>query len=309
MCLLQQAEQKALEKELASTKLDEHERAKSRSAAKCANIKHIWQVESTDYEYPQRAKSMVKAIRGFIEKECEPMGNQLLQADNLRIALKERSTALDGLPLYVPRAKLDDKRSDKDKLVLSAAVDGKLSLEAAAAMAWPAYRSAETMRLSELAATSGDDVALPVGKWVYLGLCLSWTSGLLDNNRTHYLALKLVKVGPDKYAVCVCDGIATSGHLHYLEAGDNGGPCPSGIYVAFGLHVDSQLFSSDFARELTSVELLTMNLGQEEANVCAFNTVYALLALNPGLCELLALGGALTARDEENSGVKAMRAL
>ena len=216
MCLLQQAEQKLLEKKLASTKLDEHQRAKSRSASKCPNIKHIWQLESTDYEYPKGAKSMIHQIHEFIEKECEPMGDKLLQADDLRRALKERSTALDGLPLYVPRVDLDDKRSDKDKLVLSAAVDAKLSLAAAAAMAWPAYKSGETMTLSELAATSGDDIALPVGKWVCLGLCLSTTSGLGDNNRTHYLALKLVKVGPDKYAVCVCDGIATDGQLHYF---------------------------------------------------------------------------------------------
>ena len=309
MCLLQQAGKKALKKELASTKFDEHQRAKSRSAAKCANIKHIWQLESTDYDYPERAKSMITQIHEFIEKECEPMGDQLLKADDLRRALKERSTALDGLPLCLPRVDLNDKRSDRDKLVLSAAVDAKLSLAAAAAMAWPAHKSGETMTLSELAATSGGDVALPVGKWVCLGLCLSTTSGLRDNNRTHYLALKLVKVGPDKYAVCVCDGIETEGQLHYLEAGANTGPCRSGIYVAFGLHVDSQLFSRDFARELTNVELVTINLGQQRANVCAFNTVYALLALNPGLCELLALGGALTVRDGENAGVKAMRAL
>ena len=78
----------------------------------------------------------------------------------------------------MPRANVDDRRSDKNKMVLTQAVDAKLSLEDAAAMAWPAYKSGETMTLSELARTSGDDVALPVGKWVCLGLCLSTTSGL-----------------------------------------------------------------------------------------------------------------------------------
>ena len=71
----------------------------------------------------------------------------------------------------------------------------------------------------------------------------------------------------------------------------------------------AQLSSADFARELADGELDAINLREQRASVCAFNTVYALLALNLGLCELLALGGALIARGEENSGVKTMRAL
>jgi hypothetical protein len=116
----------------------------------------------------------------------------------------------------VPRTNLDDRRSDKNKLAVSAAVDAKLPPAAAAAMAWPEYKAGRTMTLSELAATSGDDIALPAGEWVCLGLCLSTTSGIGDNDRTHYLALKLVRVGPDAFIVCVCDGIGTGGDLREL---------------------------------------------------------------------------------------------
>ena len=118
----------------------------------------------------------------------------------------------------MPRTDLNDQRSDKNKLVVSAAVEAKMPFAAAAAMAWPEYKAGETMTLSELAATSGDDIALPVGEWVCLGLCLSTTSGVGDNDRTHYLALKLVRVGPDAFTVCVCDGIGTDGILRELEA-------------------------------------------------------------------------------------------
>ena len=209
----------------------------------------------------------------------------------------------------MPRANLDDRRSDKNKLVVSAAVDAKLPLAAAAAMAWPEYKAGETMTLSELAATSGDDIALPVGEWVCLGLCLSTTSGVGDNDRTHYLALKLVRVGPDAFTVCVCDGIGTDGKLRRVGGSSQWWGAATGIYVAFGLHVDSQLFTADFARECSASELQSMNLGQQRANVCAFNTVYALLALNPGLCEMLALGGALSAGGDDSNAARAMAAL
>ena len=159
-----------------------------------------------------------------------------------------------------------------------------------------------------MAATSGDDIALPAGKWVCLGLCLSITSGIADNNRTHYLALKLVKVGTDAYAVCVCDGVATDGQLRHLEAAGNDGQLPTGLYVTFGLHVDSQLFTDDFAHEFSDNEVESMNLGHQRANVCAFNTVYALLSLNHGLCEIV-LGGALSAATNDSSCAKAMASL
>ena len=111
----------------------------------------------------------------------------------------------------MPRVSLDDNRSDSNKLVMSASVGAKLTLADAAAMAWPEYKAGQRMTLSELAATSGDDVALPAGKWVCLGLCLSATPGIGGNNRTHYLALELVKVGTDAYDGYVCDGISTNG--------------------------------------------------------------------------------------------------
>ena len=85
--------------------------------------------------------------------------------------------------MFVPQTNLNDQRSDKNKLAVSAAVDAKLSFAAAAAMAWPQCKAGETMTLSELAATSSHDIALPVGKWVCLGLCLSTTSGVGDNDR------------------------------------------------------------------------------------------------------------------------------
>jgi hypothetical protein len=109
--------------------------------------------------------------------------------------------------------------------------------------------------------------------------------------------------------VCICDGINTDVHLQSLDADGQPTIQKSGIYVAFGLYVDAQLFSADFSRELADGELEAINLGKQRANVCAFNSNYALLALNPGLCELLALGGALTVRDEENSRANTMRAL
>ena len=56
------------------------------------------------------------------------------------------------------------------------------------------------MALPDLAAQSSSDVALPVGKWVCLGLVLSTSSGSVDNDRVHYLALKLVQVGAGEYA-------------------------------------------------------------------------------------------------------------
>ena len=192
----------------------------------------------------------------------------------------------------MPRTNLADRRSDKNKLAVSAAVDAKLPPAAAAAMAWPEYKAGRTMTLSELAATSGDDIALPAGEWMCLGLCLSTTSGVGDNDRTHYLALKLVRVGPGAFIVSVCDGIGTHGKLRELQTALNDGELEIGIYVAFGLYIDNQLFTVVFACKCSASELQSMNLGQQRANVCAFNTVYALLALNPGLCEMFALGGA-----------------
>jgi len=144
---------------------------------------------------------------------------------------------------------------------------------------------------------------------VCLGLVLSVASGNEDSNRIHYLALKLVQIGTREYAACICDGINTDGHLQSLDADGQPTIQKSGIYVAFGLYVDVQLFSADFAKELADGELESINLGKQRVNVCASNSIYALLALNPGLCELLALGGALTVHDEENSGANAMRAL
>ena len=192
---------------------------------------------------------------------------------------------------------------------MSASVGAKLTLADTAATAWPEYKAGQPMILSELTATSGDDVALPAGKWVCLGLCLSATSGIGDNNRTHYLALKWVKLSTDAYDVYVCDGINTNGQLRPLSAAVNAGDLEDGIYVACGLHVDSQLFTYDFARKCSDIEVGSMILGHQRANVCAFNTVYALLVLNHGLCEMLALGGAISAATDASSGAKAMVAL
>ena len=91
-----------------------------------------------------------------------------------------------------------------------------------------------------------------------------------------------------------------------MDAAVNDGHLEDGIYVACGLHVDSKLFTCYFARECGDSEVESMNLGHQRASVCAFNTVYALLALNHGLCEMLALGGALSSAIDANSGAKAM---
>ena len=91
-----------------------------------------------------------------------------------------------------------------------------------------------------------------------------------------------------------------------MGAAVNDGDLKDGIYLACGLHVDSQLFTYDFARKFSDGEVGSMNPGHQRANVCAFNTVYALLALNHGLCEMLALGGALSSAIDANSGAKAM---
>ena len=51
--------------------------------------------------------------------------------------------------MFVPRTDLNDQRSDKNKLVVSAAVEAKMPFAAAAAMAWPEYKAGQTMTLSE----------------------------------------------------------------------------------------------------------------------------------------------------------------
>ena len=167
------------------------------------------------------------------------------------------------------------------------------------------------MTLAELAATSVDDVVLSACKWVCLGLCLSITTDIGDNDRQHYLALRLVKVDAGAYDVYVCDGISTNGELRLVSAAVNAGDLEDEIYVTCGLYVDSQLFTYDFARTCSDSEVESMNLGHQRANVCVFNTVYALLALNHGLCEMLALGGALSAATDAtcSSGAKAMLTL
>ena len=65
----------------------------------------------------EKAKAMVQPIQTFIKEECTPMADTLLQLDDLPTALRQRSTALDGAPLYVPGVDLDDQRSDQNKLV------------------------------------------------------------------------------------------------------------------------------------------------------------------------------------------------
>ena len=180
-----------------------------------------------------------------------------------------------------------------------------MSTVAAATIASPIYQAGETMALADLSTQSGLGVVLPAGKWVCLGLVLPVASGSEDNNRILYLALRLVQVCTGEHAAGICDGTNTDGHLQSLDADGQ----KSGIYVAFGLYVDAQLFSADFAREFADGKLEAINPGKQRANVCAFDSVYALLALNPWLCEMLALGGALTMRDEENSGAKAIRTL
>ena len=42
---------------------------------------------------------------------------------------------MDGAPLYVARVDLDDQRSDKNKLVTTGPVDGRMSTVAAATLA------------------------------------------------------------------------------------------------------------------------------------------------------------------------------
>ena len=84
---MQQAEQKALDKELAATRQAEQQRVSSRGAAKCANIRHIWQLESADIRCSEKAKSMVQQMETFIKEECAPMADKLLQLNDLPRAL------------------------------------------------------------------------------------------------------------------------------------------------------------------------------------------------------------------------------
>jgi hypothetical protein len=100
--VLQQADKKAATRELAATRQAEQERASTRGAAKCANIRHIWQLESAGEsdEMPESARSMVQQIRTFIKQEY--MVERLSQLDTLQLpkTLRQRSAALDGAPLY-----------------------------------------------------------------------------------------------------------------------------------------------------------------------------------------------------------------
>ena len=66
--------------------------------------------------------------------ECTPMADRLLQPDGLPKALRQRSTASDGAPVYVPRVDLDDQRSDKNTLVTTESVDGRMPTVAAATL-------------------------------------------------------------------------------------------------------------------------------------------------------------------------------
>ena len=133
----------------------------------------------------------------------------------------------------MPETNLDDQRSDENNLAVNAAIDAKLPPTTAAAIALSEYTAGQTMTLSELAATGGEGVCL--------GLCLSTTSGVWDDDRTHYMAMKLVRVALDAFTVCVCDGFGTCGELRELEAALNAKQLGTGIYVAFGLYVDNQL--------------------------------------------------------------------
>ena len=168
MYLLQQAKHKTLNKELAATRQANRQRASSRGAAKCANIMHIWQLEFADMGCPEEAKSVVEQIQASVKEECRPMADKLLQEDNLPRALRQRSTALDGAPLYVPRVDPGDQRSYNHKLVITEAVDDRMSTVAAATLAWPKYQTGEAMALVDLSTQSGLGVVLPVGKWVCL---------------------------------------------------------------------------------------------------------------------------------------------
>jgi hypothetical protein len=191
---------------------------------------------------------------------------------------------------------------------MTTAVDECVSTCGAAAMAWPGYKADERMQIADLRVESGLDIDLPAGEWVCLGLVLSLEPGTEKNDREHFFLLKLVQVGAGEYAVCICDGIDTNGKLEPLE-GDALKLDGDGVYVAFGLYVDSQLFTNDFARPLTGDELEKINLGKQRENSCAFNSVCALLALNRGLVEMLALGGALTAASADTIEARAMRTL
>ena len=96
MYVLQEADRKATTRELAATRQAEQERASSRGAAKCANIRHIWQLESAGEsdEMPESARSNFHQAGVYDRK--------IVQLDNLQLpkTLRQRSAALDGAPLY-----------------------------------------------------------------------------------------------------------------------------------------------------------------------------------------------------------------
>ena len=93
---LQEAAKKAASKELEQSKKDEKQRADSKAAASCARIKHIWQLEPTEREFKEDAKRMLLKVEEFIELKCQTMADMLYEQDDLRRALRSRSTALDG---------------------------------------------------------------------------------------------------------------------------------------------------------------------------------------------------------------------
>ena len=96
MRLLQEAAKKAAAKELQQSKKDEKERADSKGAASCANIKHIWQLEPTERKFSEDATSCMLGIESFVKENCETMADQLYEEHDLQRALRSRSTALDG---------------------------------------------------------------------------------------------------------------------------------------------------------------------------------------------------------------------
>ena len=62
-------EQTALDEDLAAIKQAEQQHTNSRGAVKCANIRHIWQLESADMKCSEKAKSMVQQIQTFIKEQ------------------------------------------------------------------------------------------------------------------------------------------------------------------------------------------------------------------------------------------------
>ena len=94
--LLQAIAKQKAKHELQESKKDEKERADSKAAASCAEIKHIWQLEQTKHEFVEDAKSCMLHIEEFIRLKCETMAEQLCEEEDLQRAVRSRTTALDG---------------------------------------------------------------------------------------------------------------------------------------------------------------------------------------------------------------------